>query len=128
MFKLLTLITLIFIGNIFAAATNVINLDSLSEQLEKTERWTIRAAAFEMMASLASMSDADRKQLNVSLIDQFTEMEQEFGRCHQLELKSIETQEEAAEAQKYYKKVKKNLSSLKAQLENKIDSLNIEKR
>ena len=111
MFKILTLIGIIFTGNIFGSQ---FTQDSLAEFI--IERRIICASAFEMTARLASVGTAE--ELNASLINQFTEMEKELGCCDQLKLKCIDTVEKATEARNYYKKAKDSLTELRNNLVN----------
>ena len=83
MFKIFASIGLILVGNVFAAQTTE---DNSAQNLETIEGRIVSATAFEMMAIKASVDDADREELNTSLIDQFTNA----GAFSFFELKTIE--------------------------------------
>ncbi len=107
MFKTLALIGLILVGTLFTQ-------DDV-ESLETIEIKIMSATAFEMMAIKASVDGADRKELNTSLIHQFTNA----GALSFFELKTIETPEKAWLARNYYKTVKDSLSEMRADLKNR---------
>jgi hypothetical protein len=109
MFKIFASIGLILVGNVFASQI-------ADESLETIEGRIVSATAFEMMAIKASVEDADRRELNTSLIQQFTSADA----FSFLELKTIETPEKARLARNYYKTVKDSLSEMRTGLKNHI--------
>ncbi|MCX7351982.1 MAG: hypothetical protein NTW22_01685 [Proteobacteria bacterium] len=119
MFKILALIGLVLVGNVFAAQ---ITEDNSAQNLETIEGRIVSATAFEMMAIKASVDDADREELNTSLIDQFTNA----GAFSFFELKTIETPEKARLARNYYKTVKDSLSEMRTGLKNHIFLTSVE--
>ena len=120
MFKILALIGLILVGNVFAAQTTE---DESAKNLETIVTRIVLASAFEMTAQLASLEDARREELNASLINQFDET----GAHSFLELKAINTQEEAIDARNYYRNAKNALSALRANLRNQMFSVPTDK-
>lgn len=127
MFRCLTLIGIIFVGSIFAAAdaesADLIDLESLEAKLQKTHKAVINAATFETISVQAAMvaEDAARIPFDEDLVVRYNSMEQ--GLSALLELHSIRTKAEATDACAYYQSTVTTLSDLVQKLTRQLDAL-----
>lgn len=123
MLKTLALIGMIFVGSLFAAASDAALSSDLNTQLQHTHRRATYAATFETMAaqSARAADDEARVTLNTSLTQRFAQMERDLGVSTTLTLHTIETKDNATSACTYYSGAKSTLLALMQTLTEKLD-------